>query len=61
MEPTVFIDTENDFASIKIKEGTEAKSYEKNGFVFCEDQEGNIIEIQILNLKDLSKSKNQAS
>lgn len=61
MEPKIFIDAENDFASIKIKEGSEAKSYEKDGFIFCEDEKGNIIEIQILNLEHLSKLKNQAS
>ena len=61
MEPKIFIDIENDFASIKIKEGSEAKSYEKDGFIFCEDENGNIIEIQILNLGHLSKLKNQAS
>jgi hypothetical protein len=37
MEPKVYIDAKNDFASIKIKEGIEAKSYEKDGFIFCED------------------------
>ena len=47
MEPKIFIDKENGFASIKIKEGREARSYEKDGFVFCEDENGNIIEIQI--------------
>ncbi len=61
MEPKIFIDPENDFASIKIKEGTEARSYEKDGFIFCEDVEGNVIEIQILNLKDLSRLKEKAS
>lgn len=54
MEPKIYIDNENDFASVKIKEGTEFKSYEKNGFIFCEDAEGNIIEIQILSLKELA-------
>lgn len=38
-------------------EGAESKSYEKDGFVFCEDDDGNIIEIQILNLEALSKLK----
>ena len=60
MEPKIFIDHENDFASIKIKEGTEARSYEKDGFIFCEDKDGNIIEIQILNLEHLSKIKQTA-
>lgn len=60
MEPKIFIDAKNDFASIKIKEGIEAKSYEKDGFIFCEDKDGNIIEIQILNLADLAKLKDVA-
>lgn len=60
MEPKIYIDAKNDFASIKIKEGTESKSYEKDGFIFCEDEDGNIIEIQILNLEDLSKLKKTA-
>ncbi|MCM0607232.1 MAG: hypothetical protein KA715_14175 [Xanthomonadaceae bacterium] len=53
--PEIYFDRENDFASIKIGKGVEAKSYEKNGFVFCEDSRGKIIEIQILNLSDLAK------
>ncbi len=60
MKPTVYIDAKNDFASIKIKEGIEAKSYEKDGFIFCEDENGNIIEIQILSLTDLAKLKDVA-
>ena len=60
MEPKIYIDAKNDFASIKIKEGIEAKSYEKDGFIFCEDKDGNVIEIQILNLADLAKLKDAA-
>ncbi len=60
MEPQIYIDAKNDFASIKIKEGIEAKSYEKDGFIFCEDKDGNVIEIQILNLADLAKLKDAA-
>ena len=60
MEPKIYIDAKNDFASIKIKEGIEAKSYEKDGFIFCEDKDGNVIEIQILNLEDLAKLKDAA-
>ena len=55
--PRVMIDTEADFASIKIAEGVERKSYIKNGMVFCEDERGRIIEIQILNLSSLALSK----
>lgn len=60
MSPKIFIDTKNDFASIKIRDGIEAKSYEKEGFIFCEDKDGNVIEIQILNLADLAKLKDVA-
>lgn len=60
MEPVIYIDHENDFASVKIKEGTESKSYEKEGFIFCENEKGEVIEIQILNLADLAKMKKPA-
>ena len=53
--PQVFVDTDADFASIKIAPGVEARSYEKGGFVFCEDSSGNVIEIQLLNLSSLKK------
>ena len=53
----MLVDTEADFASIKIAEGVEKKSYIKDGMVFCEDEEGRIIEIQILNLSSLAVSK----
>jgi len=53
--PKISIDKENDFASVKLAKGIEAKSYLKNGFVFCEDKNGKIIEIQILNLSLLSQ------
>lgn len=54
--PRVYIDREADFASLKLSPGIEARSYEKNGFIFCEDKKGRIIEIQVLNLTLLSKS-----
>lgn len=50
--PKVLIDSDNDFASIKLKQGIEDKSYLKDGMLFSEDDAGNIIEIQILSLKD---------
>jgi len=53
----VFVDADADFASIKIAPGVEARSYEKNGFVFCEDESGNVIEIQLLNLSSLKGMK----
>jgi hypothetical protein len=52
--PKIFIDKENDFAAIKIAKGIEYKSYEQDGFVFCENKAGRIIEIQVLNLSKLS-------
>ena len=55
--PEIYRDTDSDFASIKIFNGIEAKSYLKDGFVFCEDAKGNIIEVQILNLSKLAKAK----
>lgn len=48
--PQVFVDAASDFASVKIAPGIEARSYEKDGFVFCEDAHGHVIEIQLLNL-----------
>ncbi len=53
--PQIYVDKDLDFASIKLSKGIEEKSYEKDGFIFCEDKKGNIIEIQILNLSDLKK------
>ncbi len=54
--PEVYIDKEADFASIKIAPGVESRSYVKDRFVVCEDQEGRIIEVQLLNLKSLLSS-----
>ncbi|HXH29439.1 MAG TPA: hypothetical protein VNJ01_01380 [Bacteriovoracaceae bacterium] len=59
--PQVFVDKDADFASIKIAEGIEAKSYMKDGFVFSEDKKGNIIEVQILNLSEIKKSKKKSA
>lgn len=53
--PKIYIDKENDFISIKIAVGVENKSYEKDGFIFCEDKAGQVIEIQILNVSSLSQ------
>lgn len=49
--PKVYQDKENDFVSIRLADGVEAKSYVKQGFVFLENTRGKIIEIQILNQK----------
>lgn len=59
--PKVFIDKENDFAAIKIAKGIEHKSYEKDGFIFCEDKAGRVIEIQVLNLSKLPELLKKAS
>jgi hypothetical protein len=59
--PLTFLDAEADFASIKIAPGIEARSYLKDGFVFCEDAKGKIIEIQILNLSALAKAKSNSA
>ena len=53
--PKIHVDKENDFISIKIAKGTENKSYEKDGFIFCENKLGQVIEVQILNLSKLSQ------
>lgn len=55
--PKVVINSNADFASIKIADGIEKKSYLKKGILFSEDEEGRIIEIQILNLSSLALSK----
>ena len=53
--PLVNIDHDNDFASIKLARGIEAKSFEKDGFIFSLDSKGKVIEVQILNLSALAK------
>jgi hypothetical protein len=55
--PEVHIDRDADFASIKLAPGVESRSYVKNGIVVCEDNEGRVIEIQLLNLKSLLTNK----
>ena len=55
MLPKIHVDKENNFISIKIADGIENKSYEKDGFIFCEDKSGQVIEVQILNLNNLYK------
>lgn len=55
--PQIHVDREADFASIKLAPGVEARSYAKDGFVFCEDKKGQVIEVQVLNLSELRKKK----
>jgi hypothetical protein len=57
--PQVHVDRESDFASIKLAPGVETKSYVKDGFVFCEDKKGRVIEVQVLNLSELKKKKDE--
>ncbi|MGK5083343.1 hypothetical protein WDW37_08545 [Bdellovibrionota bacterium FG-1] len=57
--PQILVDAEADFASIKLAPGIEAKSYAKDGFVFCEDKKGRVIEVQVLNLSELHKKKHE--
>jgi hypothetical protein len=59
--PKIFIDKDNDFAAIKLTKGIEHKSYEKDGFIFCENKAGRIIEIQFLNLSKLASFLKKAS
>ena len=58
--PKIFTDIDADFASIKIAPGIEKKSYVRDGFIFCENAKGEIIEIQILNLNRVKKSRRTA-
>jgi len=53
--PLVKVDQENDFASIKLAQGVEAKSFERGGFLFSLDAKGKVIEVQIMNLSLLGK------
>lgn len=55
--PQIHVDANADFASIKLAAGVESRSYQKDGFIFCEDKNGQIIEIQVLNLSDLKDLK----
>jgi len=59
--PKVFVDADLDFASIKIAPGVEASSYQRDGFIFCEDKNGKIIEIQVLNLSELKDLKGHSA
>ena len=59
--PKIIIDKENDFASIRISKGIEARSYEQDGFIFCEDKSGRVVEIQILNLSKIPELMKKAS
>ena len=51
--PKILIDPNLDFASIRLQDGVEQKSYLKEGVLFAENAGGQVIEIQILNLSTL--------
>lgn len=59
--PKIHVDVDLDFASIKIAPGVEARSYQRDGFIFCEDKNGKIIEIQVLNLSELKDKKSNSA
>lgn len=59
--PQVYVDKDADFASIKLAPGVESKSYARDGFVFCEDARGRVIEIQVLNLSGLKLKSGRAA
>ncbi len=46
--PKVLRDEENNFLSIKLKAGVEAKSYLKKEILFSENEDGEVIEIQVV-------------
>lgn len=46
--PKIYKDKENNYLSIKLKAGIETKSYLKKGILFLEDENGEVVEIQIL-------------
>lgn len=55
--PKIHVDSKAGFASIKLAPGLEAESFTKDGFVFCKNEAGEIIEIQVLHLDTQSRSK----
>ncbi len=52
--PQFFRDTEHDFLSIKLAPGIETRSYVKDGCVISEDEDGRVIEIQVLSVSNFS-------
>ena len=46
--PKILRDVENNFLSIKFKAGIGAKSYLKKGILFSENENGEVIEVQIV-------------
>jgi hypothetical protein len=46
--PKIHRDKINGIISIKLKTGIETKSYRKGGILFSENEDGEVIEIQVL-------------
>lgn len=46
--PKIYQDKENNYLSIKLKPGIETKSYLKKGILFLEDENGEVVEIQVI-------------
>ena len=46
--PKVYQDKENNYISIKLKEGIETHSYLKKGILFLENENGEVIEVQVM-------------
>jgi hypothetical protein len=46
--PKVYQDKENNYISIKLKEGIETHSYLKKGILFLENEKGEVIEVQVM-------------
>jgi len=57
--PKILIDPDLDFASIRLQDDVEQKSYLKEGILFAENAEGQVIEIQTLNLSALRPSSSR--
>ncbi len=45
--PRIYKDKEYGFVSIKLNAGIETKSYLKNGVLFFENENGDVIELQV--------------
>ena len=46
--PKIYQDKDNNYLSIKLKPGIESKSYLKKGILFLEDENGEVVEIQVM-------------
>lgn len=46
--PKVYQDKDNNYISIKLKPGIETTSYLKKGILFFENEDGEVIEVQVV-------------